>query len=54
MLNKDTPNGFTAKDKDAKPWNDTRAGLGKLIDYIDQNAEAIHKQRAARDLPNRN
>jgi hypothetical protein len=48
-----TPNGFTSKEANAKAWNETRSGLAKLIEYIDQNGDSIRKQRAANGLPNR-
>ena len=48
-----TPNGFTSKEKNAQAWNDTRAGLRKLIEHIDQNADSIRKQRTANGLDNR-
>jgi hypothetical protein len=44
---KDTPNGFTSKEKNAQAWNTIREGLVKLRDYNDQNADTIRKQREA-------
>jgi len=49
---KDTPNGFTSKEKNAPAWNATREGLVKLRDHNDQNADTIRRQREANGLPN--
>jgi hypothetical protein len=50
---KDTANGFTSKEKNAKAWEETRAGLLKMAAYIDQKADSIRKQRTANGLANR-
>ena len=46
-------NGFTSTQKNAQAWNDTRAGLEKLIAYIDGHADEIKQQRKANGLDNR-
>ena len=50
---KQNKNGFTSTQKHAQAWNDTRAGLQKLIAYIDGHAAEIKQQRKANGLENR-
>lgn len=50
---KENKNGFTSTEKHAQAWNDTRAGLQKLIDYIDGHGDEIKAQRKANGLANR-
>ena len=49
----DTPNGFTSKDRHAKPWQDIRAGLASLRATIERDADKIRKTREKTGLPNR-
>lgn len=46
-------NGFTSKKEFAAAWNDTRAGLEKLRDYLRTSAAEIRRQRKANGLENR-
>jgi len=53
VWDKQNKNGFTSTQQHAQAWNDTRAGLQKLIAYIDSHGEEIKSQRKANGLENR-
>ena len=48
-----TDNGFTSKTAHAALWKDIRAGLLKLREYVEANAEAIRADRKQNGLENR-
>jgi len=47
-----TENGFTSKRQHATEWNAVRAGLRKLYQTLEQNADQIRRERTAHGLPN--
>jgi len=47
-----TVNGFTSKQQHATEWNAVRAGLKKLLETLEQNADQIRRERTAHGLPN--
>jgi hypothetical protein len=47
------PNEFTSKQKYSKEYAQVRAGMNKLIKYVENNKEMIRKKRKANGLENR-
>lgn len=49
----DTPNGFTSKKKFASIYEENRAGLKKMREQVENQAESIREQRKKAGLENR-